>query len=155
MCVCVCVCVCVCASYTIHILHVQQGGEPAKHSIALPCLLSGGENEDRKWADGTGEQGNRGEWRDERRLRKMREKGTDDWRDRKRKGWRPAGMDKWLEESREAGGVTLESVLRANQRHYDGADIGENGEKREGEGRKNTRSVKRIFVSEGRWQVCY
>ena len=45
------------APYTIHIPHVQQGGEPAKHSIALPCLLSGGENEDRKWADGAGEQG--------------------------------------------------------------------------------------------------
>lgn len=64
----------------------------------------------------------------------MREKGTVDWRDRKRKGWRPAGTDKWLEESREAGGVTLESAPRANQRHYDGAGIDERrggGEERE------------------------
>lgn len=81
--------------------------------IALPCLLSGGENEDRKWADGAGEQGKRGEWRDEHRLRKIMEKGTDDWRDRKRKGGRAGGMDKWLGERREADRRTFESVLRA------------------------------------------
>ncbi len=96
-------CVCACASwvslYTIHILCVQQGGEPAKRNIALPCLLSGGENENRKWADGAGEQGKRGEWRDEQRLR---EKSADDWRDRKRKdGGQQAWTNDWEREARE------------------------------------------------------
>ncbi len=88
--------------YTIHILPVQQGREPAKRSIALPCLLSGGENEDRKCVDGAGEQGERGEWRDEQRLRKMRKKGTDDWRDRKREdGRQEAWTNGWEREERQ------------------------------------------------------
>lgn len=40
---------------------------------------------ERARSDGAGEQGKRGEWRAEERLRKMRGKGTDDWKDIKKK----------------------------------------------------------------------
>lgn len=86
----------------MQIIRVQRGGEPVKRGIALHRLLSGGDNEDRKWADGDSEWGERGERRGEHRLRKMREKGTDDWRDRMREdGGQRLWKNDWESEERQ------------------------------------------------------
>lgn len=81
-----------------------------------------------KCADGADEQGGKGEWRDEQRLKKMRKKDMDDWRDRKGKdGGQQAWTNGWDREERQREGHL--DLLRTDERHYDRVDINKSGEK--------------------------
>lgn len=63
-----------------------------KPNVALPCLLSGGDKKDRKWAERAEENGER---KAEQRLKKNEGEGHG-WLERQKEtGWRAAGMDKW------------------------------------------------------------
>lgn len=102
-----------------------------KHSIALLCLLSGGEDEDRKWADGASVRGKGGDRRDGQRLRKMQEKGTDDWRDRKRED---GVQQAWTYDGEREERRQIDTcLLRADKAHYDRIDADKDGEKCEEE----------------------